>query len=168
MLVLAATIPVLAGCQFSFSAGGGPDYEKLETALTDELNTQYRSISRQVSSVECPRPAESPKAGDSITCVADLGGQDVRVEATFTDEDYNVDFATIDTVYDLADTAGGLAEQISAEYGFDVTVECGEGIKIVEVGSTFECMAADRSGDTRPVVVTAGGPDTDDRWEVVE
>ena len=43
-----------------------------------------------------------------------------------------------------------------------------DGIKIVEVGSTFECEAADRSGDTRPVVVTAGGPDENDQWEVIE
>ena len=168
LLVLAMTIPVLAGCQFSFSAGGGPDYEKLETAIAAELNTQYESISRQVAAVECPRPDDAPKSGDTITCVADLDGEDVRVETTFTDDDYNVDFATIDTVYDLDDTAGGLAEQISAEYGFDVTVECGDGIKVVEVGSTFECSAADRSGDTRAVVVTAGGPDENDRWEVVE
>ena len=167
LVALTLTIPVLAGCQFSFSAGG-PDYEKLETTMADELNTQYESISQQVSGVRCPRPDETPKTGDSITCVADLAGNDVRVEATFTSDDYDVDFATIDTVYDLGDTADGLADDISAEYGFDVSVECGDGIKIVEVGSTFECEAADRSGDTRPVVVTAGGPDENDRWEVIE
>lgn len=166
-LILAATIPVLAGCQFSFSTGG-PDYEKLETAITDELNTQYESISRQVTAVECPRPDETPKVGDTITCVADLDGNDVRVDTTFTSDDYDVNFETIDTVYELGDTADGLAQDISGEYGFDVTVDCGQGIKVVPVGDTFECSAADRSGDTRPVVITAGGPDENDHWEVVE
>ncbi len=98
--------PVVAGCQFSFSAGG-PDYEKLETAIADELNTQYSAIDRQVDTVECPRPSESPKAGSSFNCVADLEGNDVRVEVKFTDDDYNVDFATLDVVYDLAETSKG-------------------------------------------------------------
>ncbi len=157
---------MLAGCNFSFSAGG-PDYENLESGIADTLNTQYESIGRQVSGVECPRPKEAPKAGDTIICVADLDGHDVRVETKFISED-NVNYSTIDTVYDLSDTAGGLSEEISEEYGFDVTVDCGEGIKVVEAGGTFECSAADRSGDTRPVVVTAGGPNESDHWEVIE
>lgn len=168
LVTLAAAFPLLTACQFSFSAGGGPDYEKLENAMTDELNTQYESISRQVSGVVCPRLDKVPKSGDTITCVAGLDGNDVRVEAKFTSDDYDVDFETIDTVYELHDTADGLAGQISDEYGFDVTVECGDGIKVVEVGATFECLAADRSGDTRPVVVTAGGHGEKDHWEVIE
>lgn len=167
LAALALTVPVLAGCNFSFSTGG-PDYEKLESSIADELNTQYQSIGQQVSGVECPRPKETPKTGDTITCVADLDGNDVRVETEFTSDDYDVHFETIDTVYDLPDTADGLAGEISDEYGFDVTVDCGEGIKVVAVGDTFECSAADRSGDTRQVVVTAGGPDENDQWEVIE
>lgn len=158
--------PVVAGCQFSFSAGG-PDYEKLETAIADELNTQYSAIDRQVDTVECPRPSESPKAGSSFNCVADLEGNDVRVEVKFTDDDYNVDFATLDVVYDLAETSKGLSEDVSQDYGFEVTVQCGEGLKVVAVGESFECEAADPRGDTRPVRVTAGGPDGQDTWEVV-
>ena len=159
--------PVVAGCQFSFSAGG-PDYEKLETAIADELNTQYSAISRQVDKVECPRPSESPKAGSSFNCIADLEGNDVRVEVNFTDDDYNVDFAALDVVYDLAETSKGLSEDVSQDYGFDVTVSCGDGLKVVAVGESFECEAADPRGDTRPVRVTAGGPDGQDTWEVVE
>lgn len=164
--MLAVTVPMLSGCQFSMSAGG-PDYAKLESAIADELNGEYKALSRQVSSVECPRPAEVPKAGDELTCVADLDGNDVRVRANFTDDDYNVDFATIDTVYDLNDTAAGLAKQISAEYGFDVDVECGRGLKVVEVGQAFECSATDPQGATRSVKVTAGGAGDKDKWEIV-
>ncbi|WP_370333849.1 DUF4333 domain-containing protein [Mycolicibacterium hippocampi] len=166
LLALLMVAPVAAGCQFSFSTGG-PDYEKLETAIADELNTQYSAISRQVDTVECPRPSESPKAGSSFNCIADLEGNDVRVEVNFTDDDYNVDFATLDVVYDLAETSKGLTEDVSKDYGFAVTVTCGEGLKVVAVGESFECEAADRRGDTRPVRVTAGGPDGQDTWEVV-
>jgi hypothetical protein len=165
--VLAATIPMLAACNFSVSAGG-PDYQKLESAIADELNTQYQPLARQVSSVECPRPDKPPKAGDTLTCVADLDGGDVRVVATFTDDDNNVDYRTIDTVYDLTDTEAGLAEQISARYGFNVTVECGDGLKIVESGRTFECSATDPGGATRAVQVTAGEAGEKDTWKILE
>ena len=159
-------VPVAAGCNFSFSSGG-PDYKKLESAIADELNKQYAPMSRQVSSVECPRPSGSPKAGSSFNCIADLEGNDVRVEVKFTDDDYNVDFATLDVVFDLAETGKGLSKEVSQKYGFDVTVRCGDGLKVVAVGESFECEAADRRGDTRPVKVTAGGPDSEDSWEVI-
>lgn len=159
-------VPLVAGCNFSFSSGG-PDYEKLESAIADELNKQYAPMHRQVSSVECPRPSGSPKAGSSFNCVADLDGHDVRVEVKFTDDDYNVDFATLDVVFDLAETGRGLSKEVSQEYGFDVRVDCGDGLKVVAAGESFECAAQDRLGDKRPVKVTAGGPDKDDTWEVI-
>ncbi len=159
-------VPIAAGCQFSFSSGG-PDYEKLETAIADELNKQYAPMSRQVSTVECPRPSSSPKAGSTFNCIADLDGNDVRVEVTFTDDDYNVNYSTLDVVFDLAETGKGLSDEVSEDYGFDIRVRCGSGLKVVAVGESFECEAADRRGDTRTVIVTAGGPDSDDTWEVV-
>lgn len=168
LLALVLLVPAAAGCQFSFSSGG-PDYEKLESAISDELNTQYSSMAtaRQVSGVECPRPSDPPKAGSSFNCIADLEGNDVRVQVNFTDDDYNVDFSTLDVVFDLAETGQGLSEDVSKDYGFEVTVSCGDGLKVVAVGESFECEAADRRGDTRPVKVTAGGPDAQDTWEVV-
>jgi hypothetical protein len=165
LLTLLMLVPVAAGCQFSFSSGG-PDYKKLETAIADELNKQYSPMSRQVSAVECPRPSGSPKAGSTFNCIADLEGNDVRVKVTFTDDDYNVDYETLDVVFDLAKTGKGLSEDVSEDYGFDVAVSCGSGLKVVAVGESFECEAADRRGDTRSVTVTAGGPDGNDAWEV--
>ncbi|HEY9267170.1 MAG TPA: DUF4333 domain-containing protein [Mycobacterium sp.] len=167
VLALCVLVPLVAGCQFSFSSGG-PDYGKLETAIADELNTQYTAISRRVTAVECPRPSSPPKAGSTFNCIADLDGNDVRVEVEFTDDDYNVDFATLDSVYDLAKTGEGLSGEVSKDYGFDVTVRCGDGLKVVAVGESFECEATDGRGDTRPVKVTAGGPDGKDTWEVIE
>lgn len=160
-------LPVaLAGCSFSMSAGG-PDYAKLEGAITDELNANYQKIDREVSEVECVRPANAPKAGDTFICNADVDGSTVRVQVVVSDDEENVEYSTLDVLYDLTQTAQGLTKEISADRGFAVTVTCGEGLKVVEVGDSFECTAADRRGDTRPVKVTAGGIDEDDRWELI-
>jgi len=148
-------------------SAGGPDYAKLESHITDKLNDTYSDISRQVADVDCPRQSDL-KSGDSFICNADVDGSTVRVQVTATDDDNHVDFHTLDTVFDLQRTASGLAREISEDRGFAVTVTCGEGLKVVEVGGSFECTAADRSGDTRAVKITAGGPDNGDRWEIID
>ncbi len=163
--MLLAVLPAAAACHFSVSAGG-PDYGKLESAIADNLNKQYSSLSQQVSGVECPRAAQSPKSGDTITCVADLDGHDVRVGVRFTDDDYNADYSTLDVVYNLTETEKALSQKISQQYGFPVSVRCGTGIKVVAVGDRFECEAADRRGAARTVQVTAVGPigPTNGKW----
>ena len=165
MLLLLA--PALAGCQFSFSAGG-PDFEKLENAITSELNKNYAAISREVSAVECPRPSQALKVGDTFICNADVDGHNVRVEATVTDDDNNVNFTTLDVVYDLSDAGNALSQTLSDEYGVAVSVVCGEGLHVVEAGHSFECNATDPDGDTRTVKITAGAVGEDDHWEVIE
>jgi Domain of unknown function (DUF4333) len=104
LLTLAAA-PALASCHVSVSAGG-PDYTKLQTASTDELNKSYTAISRQVSGVDCPTDSK-PKTGETFICNADVDGNTVRVQAKVTDDDGNVDFRTLDTLFDLDRTADG-------------------------------------------------------------
>jgi len=116
----------LAACQFSASTGG-LDYGKLETAITDELNKSYSSISQKVSSVDCPEQSPGPAKGDKFVCTADVAAQKVRVETTVTDDDYNVHFGTMDTLYALPEVATSLTGQLSDQLGFPVTVDCGEG-----------------------------------------
>ncbi len=157
--------PALASCSFSFSAGG-PDYTKLEKAITDKLNESYAPISRQVSSVDCPTDG-TPKTGDTFVCNADIDGNKVRVQAKVTDDKGNVDFSTLDSVFDLERTAKGLSQEISKDQGFAVTVTCGKGLKVVEIGKPFECEAADPQGVTRTVKVTAGAPGESDHWEIL-
>lgn len=166
-ILLAGTLLVLPACQMSVSTGG-LDYDKLETAITDELNTTYSPISQQVSSLECPRKSPPPGKGDKLICTAEVGGQDVRVEATVTDDDYNVDFATLDTLYNLPDTAAALSDEVSAQVGFPVTVTCGAGLRAVEVGKFLDCTAADGGGAERTVRVTAGPVGEGDQWELLE
>ncbi len=167
MIPTMLAVPALAACSFSMSAGG-LDYSKLESAITDELNSSYSDLPVKVSSVDCPRQSESPKAGDTFVCKADVDGSTVRVQVNVKDDDKNVDYSTLDVLFDLPQTASGLESDISEDRGFDVTVDCGEGIKVVEIGQTFECTAADPQGATRTVKVTAGGVGQKDRWEIVD
>ncbi len=166
-LALLLLAPALVSCQFSFSSGG-LDHAKLESSIKGELDGLYSEIGRQVSTVECPRDVKTPKPGETFICNVDVDNQNVRVEVKVNDDDYNADFSTLDVVFDLADTAKELSREISAEYGFAVTVTCGEGLEVVAVGDSFECNAIDRSGDSRVVKVTAGAVGEDDSWEVLE
>ncbi|MBV5242212.1 MULTISPECIES: DUF4333 domain-containing protein [Mycolicibacterium] len=154
----------LSACSFSI---GGLDYDKLESGITEQLNNSYSSLGLSVSSVECPETSPGPKKGESLECSAQVGGQTVRVDATVTDDDYNVNFKTIDTLYDLPTVADTLTESVSEQVGFDVTVDCGSGLKAVEVGTTFDCTAADPQGEERTVQVTAAPVGEDDSWELL-
>lgn len=165
-LSLALLVLLLPACSFSFSVGG-LDYEELERAIGAELDSSYESIGAATSSVSCPELAETPEPGDTLICTADLEGEDVRVEVVVEDEDFNVTFNTLDIVYDLAETAAVLAGDISETVGFDVNLNCGEGITAVAVGESFICTAIDANSETRSVEVTANGAN-DTGWEIVE
>lgn len=158
---------VASACQFSIGTGG-LDYDKLEKAITDELNSSYSSIEQQVSAVECPEQKPGPGKGDTFECTAEVGGQSVRVTSTVTDDEYNVDFSTKDTLYDLPSTASALTDELSNQLQFPVTVDCGEGLKAVEIGTTFDCAALDQQGEERTVRITAEPVGENDSWELLE
>lgn len=160
-------VVLLGACSFNFSLGGGLDYAVLEEAISEELNTTYADIGRSVSAVNCPELADSPEPGDTLICTAELEGQDVRVETTVEDEDFNVTFSTLDTVYELADTAALLASDISEQIGVAVNVNCGDGFTVVANGDTFDCTGIDENSETATIRVTANGPD-DASWEILE
>lgn len=166
LLVACASAVLLTACQFSFSSGG-LDHEKLQNEISNRLNTSYESISQQVSSVDCPED-ENPGPGEKIICTAQVGDQTVRVESTVQDEDYNVEFSTLDTLYDLPSVGVTLSDELTNQLGFPVTVTCGEGLKAVEIGQTFDCTAADEDGDERTVRLTAAPIGEDDQWELIE
>jgi hypothetical protein len=164
LLTCGATL-MLVGCSFSF---GGLDYDKLETQITDELNASYSSLDQKVSSVDCPEQSPTPEAGDTFECIAQVGDQAVRVDVTVDDEDYNVTYTTRDTLYELPMVATTLADEVSRQVGFPVTVDCGEGLKSVEAGKTFDCAAADPEGTERTVRVTVEPGDKGESWELID
>ncbi|MFD3704233.1 DUF4333 domain-containing protein [Nocardia sp. NPDC058658] len=169
VLLGALTVPLslaLFGCSGSISIGG-PDYDALEKDITAELDKAYAPMSRKVDSVKCPRLADDPKKGETFVCTAVLDGNDVRVDVKVEDDEGSVTFTTRDIAFDLAATANSLTTDVAAQVGFPVTVDCGQGLKIVEVGSVFTCTALDEQGESGTIEVTArneGGSD----WRLVE
>jgi hypothetical protein len=165
-LIACGAAALASACQFSI--GGGLDYDKLEKAIAEELNSSYSSIGRQVSGVECPEQSPEPGKGATFDCTAEVDGQRVRVESTVTDDDYNVDFSTRDTLYDLPSTATALTDDLSNQLGFPVTVDCGGGLTAVEIGNTFDCTATDGGGQERVLRITAEPVGENDSWELLE
>ena len=166
-LVAAAltAVAAIAGCSFSF---GGPDYQKLSSQITDELNKSYSSLGHKVTSVDCPKQDPTPKTGDKFNCTADVEGAKVRVEVEVTSDNYDVKYSTLDKLFDLPITAQKVGEQLTEQYGFDVTVDCGEGLKAVEGGTTFECTASDPNGEEKQVEITAGKGEADDSIQLLD
>ncbi|PRC47609.1 hypothetical protein C6A85_84065, partial [Mycobacterium sp. ITM-2017-0098] len=101
-------------------------------------------------------------------CKAEVGGQTVRVDVNVKDDDYNVDYETRDTLYDLPTVSDTLSAELSSQLGFPVTVDCGEGLKTVEVGKTMDCTAADEDGVERTVQITAAPVGEDDSWKLLD
>lgn len=165
LLISGGAAMALSACSFSF---GGLDYDRLESEITNKLNESYSSIDQKVSGVECPEQSPDPKAGSAFDCTAEVGGQTVRIGVKVKDDDFNVEYETKDTLYELPTVADTLAEEVSNQVGFPVTVDCGEGLKAVEVGTTFDCTAADEQGAERTLQVTAAPVGEDDSWELLE
>jgi hypothetical protein len=161
-------IPLLSvtGCNFSFSSGGGLDYDKLQTTISDKLKSGYPELIPDAPPVTCDRPA-APKPGDKFACTADVGGQPVRFEVSVTDDQGNVNYNDLDYLYDMPRTAQGLDTQIESQMGFPVTVDCGSGLKSVAKGDTFTCEATDENGDSKTVEVTATEMNNVD-WKLVD
>ncbi|MCV7367814.1 hypothetical protein CRI77_07925 [Mycolicibacterium duvalii] len=157
---------LVTACSFSFSAGG-PDYDKLESGIADKLDDTYAQISRSTSGVTCPRSQPRPSAGDTFLCHAELDGEQVRVEVTVEDDDGNVRFDTLDIVFDMAKTAALLDADIEEQVGFPVTVQCGDGLKVVPRGGAFTCTAVDRKFVEKTVQVAVDS-DGNDNWQIVD
>ncbi|MGZ5395366.1 MAG: hypothetical protein ACXWEI_07815, partial [Mycobacterium sp.] len=64
LAAIAAPLLSLTACNFSVSAGG-PDYDKLEKSISDELKGTYSTISPNAPTVTCPREQDVIVACDS-------------------------------------------------------------------------------------------------------
>ena len=51
--------------------------------------------------------------------------------------------------------AEAMAVEISNAVEFPVTLSCGDGLKVVPIGDSFECTATDEHGDTRTIRIRA-------------
>lgn len=85
-------------------------------------------------------------------CTTHVDGNDdltVHIEVTAGD-DGRADFKTVDTLYDLPDAAEKLGTQISEDQGFAVTVDCGQGVKVVAEGTPSSAPPPTRRVRTAP------------------
>jgi hypothetical protein len=166
VLAIAAPVLILTACSFSFSAGG-PDYDKLEKSISDELEGTYSEITPTAPKVTCPRDQPNPEKGDTFICTADVEGEPVRVEVKVNDDEGNVGFSTLDIVYDMTRTERMLDSEIESNMGFPVSVKCGTGVKVIPLGDSFTCTAVDENSVQKTVEVTAVEVGKDN-WRIVD
>lgn len=163
-VVLVFSLIALGACGFSFGVRTF-DYATLEDEIHEELTTTFGVLDVTIGEVDCPRQTEELAVGDSFMCRTEVDEELVRVEAIVQD-DGTVDFATVDRVFVLQDSAALLADEIAEDVGFAATVDCGQGVAIVAPGSKFYCTATDPDGVPSTVEVVA----TDDgiSWLLLE
>lgn len=144
------------------------DTPALEAAILADLETAYAAGGKfAVGAVDCPPQATTPAIGDSFVCEAQVADGVVRVEATVTSDALDVTYQTLDLVYDIGEVEQRIAADASAQAGVAVTVTCpGPRTRIVAIGSSFDCTAADAAGQDATIRVTADGIDSTS-WVVV-
>ena len=137
-LSLPAAALALAGCQVSLSAGG-PDYEKLESEITGELNKRYTQIARDSverrvpTSQQRPRRQARPSPATPASKASPFAWRSKFAMTTTTSTSARSTPFSI-----LRMQVGPLTQEVSAELGFPVTVLCGEGLKVVAIGDSLE------------------------------
>lgn len=151
--VVAAGIALVASaCSFSV---GGPDYAKLEASISEEVNTAFASFDTTTSSVECPEQDNLDVGAEFICTVqlTDLDG-DMRVNVEVVSGDLDVEFNTIDLLYDMRQVETTIADDQTSQIGVDIAVDCGDDrLQAIEGGTSFECTATDPDGFTATVEV---------------
>ncbi len=152
-VIFTAGLAILASaCSVSV---GGPDYAKLEGSISEEVNTAFASFDTTTTDVECPEQ-DNLDVGSEFICtvqLSDLDG-DMRVTVEVVNDDLDVEFNTLDLLYDMRKVETAIAEDQSTQSGLDIAVDCGEDrLQAVEGGAPFECTATDPDGFTATVEV---------------
>ena len=134
---------LLASCGVDRSLDGA----QLEADIGAQLLPEYPGAIRSIS---CPNSAD-PQPGQSILCVATLGGQviDVHVELGGTAEALTTT-ATVDARFvAVNEVAALLAATFGDEVGLATSVDCGQPVMVLAVDESVACEAIDPSGITR-------------------
>jgi|GEM_PF-797040 hypothetical protein len=123
------------------------DGAKLEADITAQLLPGYPGAIRSVS---CPNSAD-PQPGQSLLCVATLGGQviDVNVELGGTAEALTTTAAVDARFVAVNEVAALLGATFGDELGLVTSVDCGQPVMVLDVDQPVVCEAIDPSGVTR-------------------
>lgn len=128
------------------------------TIDTERAEAEISRISQEQlgltpSSVTCPEDVEVA-AGSTFPCAAVLDGQEVTFLVRQDDDQGNVTinsdgFAAVSKIEEL------LAQQVSAEFGLDVTAVCGDGERVIVggAGTAFSCVVTNTADPTDFVLV---------------
>lgn len=143
---------VASACSFSI---GGPDYAKLEASISEEINTAFESFDTTTTMVDCPEQ-DNLDVGAQFICtvqLTDLDG-DMRVTVEVVSDDLDVEFNTLDLLYDMRVVEAAIAEDQTSELGIEIAVDCGDDrLQAIEGGASFECTATDPEGFSATVDV---------------
>jgi hypothetical protein len=147
---LRRSVAVAIACALTLSACAVErtlDGAQLETDITAQLLPGYPGAIRSVS---CPDSAD-PQPGQSLLCVATLGGQviDVHVDLGGTAEALTTT-ATVDARFvAVNEVAALLAATFGDELGLVTSVDCGQPVMVLDVDEPVVCEAIDPSGVSR-------------------
>jgi hypothetical protein len=152
----------LVGCSTTTTL----DRDKLHSFIENELIAEDGV---EVTDADCPE-VEDPEVGQTFECTAQVEGQDVRIGVTVTDaEEGIVDVTSLDAILEIATLEAMIADDMTQQSGFDVTVECSdEDYLVAEVGSLLTCEASDGAGSTASIAVTVKDAEGNVSFEMVE
>ena len=147
-------VAVLAGCSFSFSAGGSdtidPDWAERGVAQSLEKNYDLR-----VDSVTCPDGIE-PAKGATFACTADIAGAQLPVRLTIGEVDlgtgtFQYKAEPTKVLLDVEAVVKGVKEELQGKVPDTPQVDCGAGpYQVVAVGDAMSCTVL--VGEERVVV----------------
>jgi hypothetical protein len=163
LLALAALSAVaLGGCSTTTTL----DRDKLHAFIENDL---IDDEAVEVTDADCPE-VEDPEVGQTFECTAQVEGQDVRIGVTVTDaEEGIVDIESLDAILVMSVLESGIADDLTEQLGFDVTIECSdEDYLVAEVASVLTCEASDGAGETAAVDVTVTDAAGNVTFEIVE
>ncbi len=107
--------------------------------------------------VSCPSDIEA-EAGATFVCTASLEGQPISFEVTQTDDDGNVEVASVNSFVDVATVEASLTEQLAEAAGVPVVSIChtdGHSVLVDGVGTRIPCTVSNAEDATDSVEVAA-------------
>jgi len=151
---------VLALSAFASACSSPSKIGELKAQIEDVLSSELPNI--PVDDVNCGSPEPSLDPGNLFFCTAGVEGGRVRIEVSI-DADGIARYRRLNALVNLDRLELEITEDLSFDIGIAVTVDCGDGNRVQELGSNFVCTVS-ASGETRGVRVTVEDIDGLTRW----
>ena len=162
----AAAAVLLVGCSFQASCGAGHiDVSKARAFITQRLT---EAVGVAPTGVSCPDNIPAKK-DTTFRCTAGFSDRvSATVTLTQTDDKGLVVISQVDGVQGAKPIEAAIVEGVGKQTGAVVAADCGERVRAVNKGSSFDCHIKSKEGRTGTVKVTF----TDDHggytWDLSE